>query len=145
MQQLSIKRGDTLYAECQLVDEFGAGQSLVGIYVQAKLVDRGGFEAHSFEVIRIFESQGKYALAEFNTGSIPQALYTIQISYIKNGATISNTAFELNVCKQMGKESGRFAQLVSLIGNTRVLVTVPSAPANNLVWNEAWNELWVND
>lgn len=145
MQQLTIKRGDTLYVECQLVDEFGAGQSLSGIHVQAKLLDRGGNEAHSFGITTIFESQGKYALAEFNTGSIPKALYTLEISYIRNGATMSNTAFELNVCKQMGKEPVRFAQLVSVIGNTRVLITAPSAPSGNLVWNEAWDELWVNN
>lgn len=142
MQQLSIRRGDTLYAECQLVDQFGAGQSLVGTQVQAKLIDRGGYEAHNFEIITIFENQGKYALAELNTSSIPKALYTLQISYVRNGATISNTAFELNVCKHLSKEPVRFAQLVSVIGNTRVLITFPAAPANQNVWDEGWDEAW---
>lgn len=143
MQQLSIRRGDIFFAACQLVDEFDAAAPITGLVVQARLLDRGGNIAHTFGITVLNENQGLYGLNELDTAIIPPALYTLQINYLRNGVKISTTAFELNVAKLITAEPVRFAQVGSIIGNTRVLITVPASELDLSLWDAAWDVEWV--
>lgn len=142
MQQLSIKRGDTFYAECQLVDEFGVGSPISGMLVHARLVDLGGNTAKDITTQVLNDNEGKFALTTFDTSTIPAALYTLQISYSINGSTVSSTAFELLISKSVIKEPVRFAQVGSVIGNTRVLITVPATQLEINLWSSSWDVQW---
>lgn len=142
MQQLSIKRGDTFYADCQLVDEFGIGSPISGMQVNASLVDRGGNTALVLTTQVLNDNEGKFALAQFDTSTIPPALYTLEIGYTKDGATISSTSFELLISKRVINEPLRFAQVGSVIGNTRVLITVPASDIEINLWSSSWDVEW---
>lgn len=142
MQQLSIRRGDTFYAACQLVDQFGEGQPITGVTIAASLLDRGGNTAHEFSITVLNDNQGTYGLNELDTSSIPPALYTLQISYQVEGVTVSSTVFELNVAKRLVDDQVRFAQVGSVIGNTRVLITLPATPSEVSLWDVDWDVSW---
>lgn len=142
MQQLSIRRGDTFYAECQLVDEFGAGAPITGMVVSARLVDRGGNVAKTLATQVLNDNEGKFALSKFETTTIPAALYTLEINYSINGTTVTSTAFELMVSKAVIKEPVRFAQVGSVIGNTRVVITVPATDIEIDLWSSSWDVEW---
>lgn len=125
MQQIIIRGGDTLYAQCQLIDDAGVPVSLADLGVTAQLIDRSGNIAHTFGITIENESQGRYSLNNLNTSTLLLQKYSLQISYQLCASTISATVIELNVVKRIISDSLRFANVGSVIGNTSVLVTVP--------------------
>lgn len=142
MQQLSIRRGDTFYAKCQLVDNLGQALPITGMTVQASLIDKGGNVARELTTTVLNENEGSYALDPFETSTIPPALYVLQVVYRKSGIKISNTAFELRISKLIVKEPVRFAQVGSVFGNTRVLITLPATSADVSLWDVDWDVAW---
>lgn len=140
MQQLAIKRGDTLSVGCQLVDEFGVGLTLSGLTINARLYDFGGNNVHTFTTQVINEASGQYALAVLETADLPVALYTLDIGYVKNGAQVSSSRIELNVLKRAGETIKRHAQVDSLIGKTRIVLGVPESLSSlfDIQWDVEW-------
>lgn len=139
MQRLSIKRGDTFYAECQLVDAFGTGKAIAGMTIAASLIDRGGNLAHTFSVQIINEPEGMFALNATDTAPLPPALYVLQLQYTLTSAdnfVVGCQPVELLIADQIN-EASRAAVLASALGKTRILLTTQHAPATT-VWSETW-------
>lgn len=121
MQQLSIKRGDTLYAECQLVDEFGAGLSVSDISIVATLFDRADNAVVNFDVTKIDANVGKYTLSLATTDIAP-SLYRLEITYTRSAHVYSNNACDFLITKT-AVDNNRSAIFNSLLGTTKFVLT----------------------
>lgn len=135
MNNLTIKRGDTLYATAQFCDAVGVGQSLAGFTIKALLVDAGGYVAYTFDTALINAATGDFELVAVNTNSLPVAQYRLNLSYSKNDVVQSGVSVGLNIVKNYLEMPLRYVQLDSFDGITKLHLkraTSVSTPLHNV-------------